>query len=74
MLIDLNSEAVDGLVKSILIQDYQGLVSDTKRLEKIKNKESYQLQDIEHNHRYIAAMEVLMEYYIGFHWKDEINV
>lgn len=74
MLIDLSNEAVDGLIKSILIQDYQGLVSDNQRLASITNKEPYQFQDIEHNLRYIEAMETLMEYYIGFHWKDEINV
>jgi hypothetical protein len=74
MLIDLNSEAVDGLIKSILVQDYQGLVEDTNRLTELKNKDTYQLQDIEHNLRYIKAMETLMEYYVGFHWKDELNV
>ena len=74
MLIDLNHEAIDGLIKSILIQDYKGLVEDTDRLKKLKDKATYQLQDIEHNLRYIDAMETLMEYYVGFQWKDEINV
>jgi hypothetical protein len=74
MLIDLNHEAIDGLIKSILIQDYKGLVEDTNRLKKLKNKAEYQQQDIDHNLRYIDAMEVLLEYYVGFHWRDEINV
>jgi hypothetical protein len=74
MLIDLNSEAVDGLIKSILVQDYKGLVEDTNRLKKLKNKAEYQKQDIDHNLRYIDAMETLMEYYVGFHWRDEIDV
>ena len=72
MLIELNSEAVDGLMQSILIQDYKGIVEDTKRLQKLRDKQSYQLQDIEHNLRYIDAMETLMEYYIGFDWKDKL--
>ena len=72
MLIELNSEAVDGLMRSILIQDYKGIVDDTRRLQKVKDKQSYQLQDIEHNLRYIDAMETLMEYYIGFDWKDKL--
>jgi hypothetical protein len=74
MLIDLNHEAIDGLIKSILIQDYKGLVEDTARLKKLKNKAEYQQQDIEHNLRYIEAMETLMEYYVGFQWKDELDV
>jgi hypothetical protein len=73
MLIELNSEAVDGLMRSILIQDYKGIVDDTKRLQKVKDKQSYQLQDIEHNLRYIDAMETLMEYYIGFNWKEQLK-
>jgi hypothetical protein len=72
MIIDLNNEAVDGLIKSILIQDYKGLLEDTDRLNKLKNKGAHQLKDIEHNLRYIEAMETLMEYYVGFQWKDHI--
>jgi len=72
MQVELTSEAVDGLMRSILLQDYRGLVQDTNRLKKLKNKAPYQLQDIEHNLRYIDAMETLMEYYVGFNWKDEL--
>lgn len=72
MIVDLNNEAVDSLVKSILVQDYQGLLDDTKRLKQIKNKATFQLQDIEHNLRYIDAMETLLEYYVGFQWKEQI--
>ena len=73
MKVELTSEAVDGLMHSILLQDYRGLVEDTDRLKKVKDKQTYQLQDIEHNLRYIDAMEVLMEYYIGFDWKERLN-
>ena len=73
MKVELTSEAVDGLMQSILLQDYRGIVEDTDRLKKIKDKQTYQLQDIEHNLRYIDAMEVLMEYYIGFDWKDRVK-
>ena len=72
MIIDLNNEAVDGLIKSILIQDYQGLLEDTDRLNKLENKGVHQLKDLEHNLRYVNAMETLMEYYIGAHWKDTL--
>jgi hypothetical protein len=72
MIIDLNNEAVDGLIKSILIQDYQGLLEDTDRLNNLENKGVHQVKDIEHNLRYINAMETLMEYYVGFDWKDQL--
>ncbi len=73
MKVELTNEAIDGLMQSILLQDYRGIVEDTDRLKKIKDKQTYQLQDIEHNLRYIDAMEVLMEYYIGFDWKDRVK-
>jgi hypothetical protein len=73
MKVELTNEAVDGLMQSILIQDYYGLVEDTNRLKEVKDKQTYQLQDIEHNLRYIDAMEVLMEYYVGFDWKQKLN-
>jgi hypothetical protein len=72
MQVELNNEAVDGLVKSILVQDYHGLVEDTKRLKKLKNKSDAQLRDLENNHRYLEAIETALEYYIGLNWKEQI--
>ena len=72
MQVELNSEAVDGLVKSILTQDYVGLVEDTKRLKKLANKTDAQLRDLENNYRYLAAIETSLEYYVGPNWKEQI--
>jgi hypothetical protein len=72
MIVELNNEAVDGLIKSLLIQDYKGLCSDIDNLESTKELRDYQKEDLEHNYRYKNAMEVLMEYYVGFQWKDEL--
>ena len=72
MIVDLNNEAVDGIIKSILVQDYKGLCEDIDKLEKTKKLAEYQRQDLDHNYRYRNAMEILMEYYIGFDWKDQL--
>jgi len=72
MIVELNDEAVDGLIRSLLIQDYKGLCSDIDKLESAKELRDYQKQDLEHNYRYKNAMEVLMEYYVGFQWKDAL--
>lgn len=72
MLIDLNNEAVDGLIKSILTQDYNGLVTDIQRLKKLKDKSDAQLRDLENNYRYLEAIETALEYYVGHNWKEQI--
>jgi hypothetical protein len=72
MQVELNNEAVDGLVKSILVQDYKGLKKDTARLKKLENKSDAQLRDLENNYRYLEAIETSLEYYVGPNWKDEL--
>jgi hypothetical protein len=72
MQVELNNEAVDGLVKSILTQDYYGLVEDTERLKKLQNKSDAQLRDLENNRRYLEAIETALEYYVGPNWKEQI--
>lgn len=72
MMVELNNEAVDGLIKSILIQDYKGLCSDIENLESAEKLPEYKQQDLEHNYRYKNAMEVLMEYYVGFDWEKQL--
>jgi hypothetical protein len=72
MQVELTNDAVDGLMKSILLQDYNGLVEDTKRLDLLKNKNGAQLRDLEHNKEYLEAYEKLLEYYVGFNWKEEL--
>jgi len=72
MIVELNEEAVDGLIKSILIQDYKNLCSDINNLESAKELPKYKQEDLQHNYRYKNAMEILMEYYIGFDWQRQI--
>lgn len=73
MKVELTSEAVDGLMQSILMQDYQGLCEDIDRLETAKELARYQREDLDHNYRYRNAMEILLEYYVGFDWKDRVK-
>ena len=71
MIVDLNHEAVDSIIKSILLQDYKALLQDVARLEKSKKLADHQALDLAHNKEYLAAFEKLMEYYVGFDWKKQ---
>ena len=72
MKVELNSEAVDSIMHSILLEDYQNLCSDIKNLESAKELPEYKQQDLEHNREYKAAMEKMLEYYIGYNWQDRL--
>ena len=72
MIVELNNDAVDGIVKSILIQDYKMLCSDIENLESAAELREYQQQDLTHNYRYRNAMEIIMEYYVGMDWRKEL--
>lgn len=72
MKVELTSDAVDGLMKSILLEDYRSLCSDITNLESAQELRDYQKKDLEHNYRYRNAMEIMMEYYVGFDWKREL--
>lgn len=72
MIVDLNHEAVDGIIKSILLQDYQALIQDIARLEKANKLADHQLIDLAHNKEYLVAFEKLLEYYVGFGWKSKL--
>lgn len=72
MIVELNGEAVDSLIKSILVQDYKNLCSDINNLESARELPQYKQEDLQHNYRYKNAMEILMEYYIGFNWQQEL--
>jgi hypothetical protein len=73
MIVELNGEAVDGIIKSILIQDYKNLCSDINNLESARELPKYKQEDLVANREYKAAMEKLMEYYIGFDWQTELK-
>lgn len=72
MKVELTGEAVDGLMRSILLQDYRSLCSDITNLESARELPKHKQEDLIHNREYKAAMEKLMEYYIGFDWQREL--
>ena len=72
MIIELNNDAVDNILKNILIQDYKNLCSDIANLESAKELPAYKQEDLTANREYKAAMEKLMEYLFGFNWQREI--
>lgn len=73
MKVELGTEAVDEIFRSILVQDYLMLKSDIRNLKDSKDLPPYKKQDLKDNKKYLKAMKVLMQYYIGFDWKERIK-
>lgn len=73
MKIDIENEFVDHLVRYRLKLDYGYLIQDIKRLEEIKNRQPYQEQDLKDTIMYKECMEHMLDYYVGFNWRDEMN-
>lgn len=70
MKVELSSDAVDSIFRSVLIQDYKGLKADIKRLkDKKPNLEAYQKEDLKANKKYKKAMKIMLEYYVGLDWQ-----
>lgn len=73
MKVELTNDAVDALMRSILLQDYQMLCSDITNLESSQKLAEYQKKDLEHNYRYRNAMEIILEYYVGPNWRMNLH-
>ena len=80
MKIDIDDEVIDGLVKSVIKNDYRLIKENAEMLQAKKalcaNSDlelpKYEQEDLDHNIELIQAFEVIIEYYVGFDWKSEI--
>ncbi|MFY8212558.1 MAG: hypothetical protein ACOVLB_07845 [Candidatus Nanopelagicus sp.] len=73
MKVDIENEFVDHLVRHRLKLDYQYLLQDIKKLEEMEKREPYQEQDLKDTLMYKGSMEHMLEYYVGFNWRNEMN-
>ena len=65
-LVDLiKDEFAERVIVAELRDTIKNLKRDIKQLSKIKEPESWQKSDLEHNKRILAAMEQVYDYYGG---------
>ena len=66
--IELDTEAMDAIFRTILVEDYHSLCRDIKSLKKERKTiglKEYQIEDLSDNIRYRDAMKVLIGYYFA---------
>jgi len=76
MVIEIDDETIDKIFQNTLIQDYKGLLKQKNDLTNKLNKESlkqFELEDLNDTDRWIAGLEIMMEYYIGYGWKKRLD-
>lgn len=73
MKIELSDDTVDQLLRDILIRDYQMIAKDIKKLQSRPDLKNFEREDLENCQRTIAAMEIILEYYVGYDWQEQVN-
>jgi|Laugrespbdmm15sn_2_1035079.scaffolds.fasta_scaffold104043_2 hypothetical protein len=71
MQIDIDSDIFDQLLGVRLQQDYAMLEKQIEELSVLADPKPYQLEDLKDNLMFKHAMERMLEYYVGYHWKKE---
>jgi hypothetical protein len=68
MLLEIDDETFDGLLRSRLIEDYKMIIDNICRLERIEHRSPGIQADIDFDRRLLTSMEQVLEYYIGHNW------
>jgi hypothetical protein len=61
--IDIDWDVANGLVKTILQEDYDGICKDIEKLKNMQEKLDFYSDDLEFNIRIRDAMKIVFEYY-----------
>lgn len=65
--IQLEDEAVDSIVRSVLKEDYKGLCRDIESIQSKESLDRIDKEDLNFNVRIVKAMETVFEYYFSEH-------
>ena len=64
--IEISDETVDALIKDVLVKDYLGFINRVNQLEAIENPEPWQKEDLANERHFLAAMKIMLTYYMDF--------
>jgi len=70
MKIDINDETVERIMADVMVQDYRRLEADIQRYEDKPILSEVEKADLENWNTVIQALEIVIEYYVGYQWKN----
>ena len=62
--VEISDETLDELFRDVLIQDYRSFIKNIKQLEAVVDPEPWQLEDLDNDRHYLAAMKIMLTYYL----------
>jgi len=72
MMLEIDDETFDGLLRSRLLADYRGIIDDICRLERIEYRSVNIQADIDYYRNLLTSMEKVLDYYVGHDWAQHL--
>jgi hypothetical protein len=72
MMLEIDDETFDGLLRSRLLADYRGIIDDICRLERIEYRSANIQADIDYYRNLLTSMEKVLDYYVGHDWAQHL--
>ena len=69
MKIDISDETIDRIMADVMVQDYYRLESDINRYRERTILSDIEKADLKSWELTIQALDVVLDYYIGYEWK-----
>ena len=69
MKIDISDETIDRIMADVMVQDYYNLESDIDRYRERTILSDIEKADLKNWELTIQALDVVLDYYIGYEWK-----
>ena len=72
MMLEIDDETFDGLLRSRLLADYRSIIDDICRLERIEYRSAGIQKDIDYYRNLLTGMEQVLDYYVGHDWAQRL--
>ena len=74
MIIDIDFETVDTIVREEMFDQYDNLKQEIKKQKTIENPLDYQKEDLKYNEKFLVAVKTMLKHYTArSEWPEELK-
>jgi hypothetical protein len=74
MIIDIDFETVDTIVREEMFDQYDNLKQEIKKQKTIENPLDYQKEDLKYNEKFLDAVKTMLKHYTArSEWPEELK-